>query len=147
MIETALVMKASHQVAKYLVSRTGNYEIALSFAMKAVWSVAKRVEASNERRVAKGNSSLVKTPNVKLYFAKAMSAVRKSAAYDFIFGVPTWIIRENEVESGLIINWAVSAETVKETEKAVQITFNVDRPKDHYESTRTIWVPKSVMAA
>ena len=149
MIETTLVMKASHKVAKRFVSRTNNYSIALSFAMKAVWSQAKRIEYRNACHPEK-----FVEPTIESYSDRIIAYFRAYSRASYIFGVPTWLISENAKhgEYKLISHSAVAVETIEETEKAVKLAFTIDQEAStkrnpEYHGIVELWVPKSVMAA
>lgn len=141
MIKTSLVMQASHQVAKRIYSSTNDYGIALSFAMKAVWSLAKDLEAHN----AKGKNFI--EPSVEVYYQHAIKKFRH--CFDrprFVFGIPAWIIFENLHGSDLknVIRHSTSAKQVRETEKAIKMAFSVE---DATKPVVEVWVPKSILAA
>lgn len=155
-MDAKMIMKAAHKVAKDIASYVGDYEIAYTFALRQAWDTAKRLNHRNARRVARGKeakpASVDFIANNVMNRCKAFNDAKQAEAdakAQFIFGVPTWIIRKNAgfLEAREVIDNTVSAETVAETEKAVQVKFNTYCKLDDYASTVTVWVPKSVLAA
>ena len=148
-------MEAAHKAAKEIESYVGDYQIAFTFALRQAWKTAANHEAVNARAIVNGKDA--KPATVDFYIkmiirhCDAYRAAKKAddeykVAHRSIFGVPVWFLREQHSTGARnIIEGAVSAETVKETEKAVQMQFSNVSPLDGFKDTVTIWVPKSVM--
>lgn len=119
------VTEVSHKVAKELVKKTGNYMIALKFAMKYVWGMVRK---GKMRIGAKTIARVVAT----------LSRPRVEANID---GVPMWIINKNlSVEEASAIQCGhPTTKIIKETEKALNIMFETDL------GNIFMWCPKSVM--
>lgn len=123
------MMKHAHQLAKMLVEKTGDYQIALSFALKEIW---RQVKKYNKKRFTKYS------------IATAYDLHRdKFTAQADVFGVPAWIIEKNlsRDEAYAVLNEVRSMEVVRETAKAQLVKFNTN-----YGNV-TMWTPKSVLVA
>lgn len=125
MEKQAKVMEVSHKVAKGLVKKTGNYMIALQFAMKYVWGMVRR---GKMRIGAKTIARIVAT----------LSAPRVEAN---INGVPMWIIEKNlsTEEASAVQCGHPTTKVVRETEKAINVMFITDF------GNIFMWCPKSVL--
>lgn len=119
------VMEVSHKVAKYLVKKTRDYRIALTFAMRYVWGMVRR----GKMRIGK------KTIERIVY---TLSTPRVTPNID---GVPMWIIEENlqDEEVSAIKCGSPVVKFLKETEKAVNVMFCTDF------GNIFMWCPKSVL--
>jgi len=127
------MMKYAHQLAKKLVERTKNYQIALSLALKEVW---RQVKLYNKKRFTKYSLATAYDRLVQ----PQMTGKNKEAD---VFGVPEWIIRKNlDVnEACAVINECDSMSVVRETEKAQLVKFSTNY------GYVTMWTPKSVLVA
>lgn len=125
MMRQQKVMEVSHKVAKELVKKTGNYMIALKFAMKYVWGMVRK---GKMRIGAKTIQRIIAT----------LSAPRVEANID---GVPMWIIEKNlqSEEVLAIVCGHPTTKVLKETEKAVNVMFTTDF------GNIFMWCPKSVL--
>lgn len=124
------MMRYAHQLAKLLVEQTGNYQIALSFALKEVW---RQVKLYDKKRFTKNS--------IMSAYVRLIQPRRNSSQN--IFGVPAWIINKNltNEEAYAVLNECDSMKVVRETEKAqlVEFSTNYGRVK--------MWTPKSVLVA
>lgn len=127
------MMRYAHQLAKKLVEKTKNYQMALSLALKEIWR------------------------QVKLYDKKRFTQYSIATAYDRITepqmsfkevesdvnGVPAWIIRKNlsNNEAYAVLNECDGMSVVRETEKAQLVEFVTNHGRI------TMWTPKSVLVA
>lgn len=126
------LMKSAHQIARIIVNQVGDYQIALSMAMKYMWQKAsygkKRMGAMAIEYAA--------------YYICTPKAERESIAeIDGMGFVPRWIAQNNlsHEEYIAVRDYKTSAYVVKETEKAVDICFNTDM------GSVWMWCPKSVI--
>ena len=125
-MKRSTMFRAAHKLAKSIVDKTENYRMAMSYALKLIWKMAKdyrvRVTDSNIRHMA---YELTHKPYTGPQYKD---------------GVPDWIIDQhfNEQESQAIWNNSFNSHVKKETEKAVLIQFDTD-----YGYLFT-WCPKSV---
>lgn len=125
------IMKSAHRVAKDLVARTGSYQIALSFALKAVYAYRKLTE---EERIQQG------AWNVETY-ARIMYAPTQVAS------VPAWFIKEKlHTLSEEVLFHLTKTTQLKETEKAIHVQFDTDNGRGYTDSFK-LWAPKSILVA
>jgi len=131
------IMQDAHIVAKMIANLCGNYQVAMSFALKFVYAYrAKRaaVKATGDK--------------VAMYSFKSLEA----AAYEeftpeSVNGVPTWAIRKDfsRCSADDILFYTIGFEVIKETEKAVQVKFDTVNPDENgYVDHHTTWVAKSI---
>ena len=126
-MKKATLMKSAHRLAKEIAPEFGNYSIALSFALKEVW---RQVKLYDKKRFGE----------VAIISAAARLTTPKKA--DNVFGVPTWILRENLDQDELYaVSLANQMEVRRETAKAELVAFDTDY------GFVTVWVPKSVLVA
>lgn len=127
------MMRYAHKLAKKLVKKTEDYQMALSLALKEIWR------------------------QVKLYDKKRFTKYSLETAYDRItqpqmsfkeqtadvYGVPAWIINKNlnNDEAYSVLNECENMNVVRETEKAKLVEFITS-----YGSIE-MWTPKSVIVA
>lgn len=132
-MKKSTMMKAAHEIAKHLVIRTGNYQIALSFALKYVWTKAK----AGKKRM--GDMAIMFAVDKLTRSEEERNSLTKVDGLGYI---PMWIAKKNldAFDITLIQTSMTTAEVVKETEKAVDVCFHTDRHVDVY-----MWVPKSVI--
>lgn len=119
------VMEVSHKVAKQLVKKTGDYMIALTYAMKYVWGMVRK----GKMRIG------VKTIQRIVY---TLSHPRVKPNID---GIPMWII-ENNLDDQEVSAIKVGSPVVKqlaETAKAIKVVFETDFGNIY------MWCPKSVL--
>lgn len=123
------LMKTAHRIAKEIVNFVGDYQIALSFAMKYVWNAAKH----GKKRF--GDLAMINAI-VKL-------TTPKKTAKESVDGVPAWIIRKNldQNEAYAVLNECEGSSVIRETEKAILVKFQT--PYGNVE----MWSPKSVLVA
>lgn len=126
-MKKTVMMRTAHRLARVIVAKTGNYQIALSFALKYVW---KRAKAG--KKVFGRNA---------MYFA--IENLTTSPAPKNVFGVPAWIIEKNlsQDEAYAVLNETNSTAVVRETEKAELVKFDTE-----YGYVQ-MWTPKSVLVA
>lgn len=120
-------MVSAHNVAKLIVTMVGDYQIAMSIALKFVYKCEKE-----------GNVLHVKD-------AARQAFVPKSVA-----GVPAWAIKKDfgRASADDILFFTVNFETIKETEKAIQISFDTKNPHENgYVDHHKAWVAKSILVA
>lgn len=124
------MMKYAHQLAKLLVEETGDYQIALSFALKEVW---RQVKLYDKKRFTKNS---IMSAYVRLRHPRRNNNQN-------VFGIPTWIIRKNltNEEAYAVLNECDSMKVVRETEKAQLVEFSTN-----YGLVK-MWTPKSVLVA
>lgn len=124
------MMKYAHQLAKLLVEQTGDYQIALSFALKEVW---RQVKLYDKKRFTKNS--------IMSAYVRLRQPRRNNTRN--VFGVPAWIIRKNltNEEAYAVLNECDSMKVVRETEKAQLVEFDTN-----YGRVR-MWTPKSVLVA
>lgn len=124
------MMRYAHELAKLLVAHTGDYQIALSFALKEVW---RQVKLYDKKRFTKNS--------IMSAYARLRQPRRKSVQN--IFGIPTWLIRKNltNAEAYAVLNECYNMKVVRETEKAQLVEFSTN-----YGRVR-MWTPKSVLVA
>lgn len=137
------IMRDAHQVAKVIVNNVGNYQIAMSFALKFVYAYRADQKAAHDARRAG-----------KRYVRKYVRDVVKSAFRHFepkmVAGVPVWAIYKDfpSYAAGDIVWFTTETKKVSETEKAVQIEFTTENPQMHgLVDSHITWVAKSIMAA
>jgi len=125
------MMKYAHKLAKMLVEKTGDYQIALSFALKEIW---RQVKKYNKKRFTKYS--------IATAYDRIVHRDKFTAQAD-VFGVPAWIIDKNlsRDEAYAVLNETSSMEVVRETAKAKLVKFDTN-----YGNV-TMWTPKSVLVA
>lgn len=122
-------MRSAHKIAKEIVDECGDYQIALSFALKEVWRQVKTYDKKRFGDVA------IMSAAFKLMTPKQ----DKNRNY---FGVPDWILSENlNNEEYSAMQYATSMSVERETLKAELVSFDTDF------GNITTWVPKSVLVA
>lgn len=128
------VMKNAHTVAHEIVRFVGDYQIALSIALKISYKYDNAQSESKNKRAA---------------WRKVGSVV--SFAYheltpDYVAGVPTWAIKNDfaSTYAGNILHDTFKTEITEETEKAVKIVFYLADQFGKYAHVGT-WVAKSIM--
>ena len=149
MADVKIVMQASHLVAKYFVARTGNYQIALSFALREVWAKAKRVDRRNARVTSRGDLDQVKELSAKQFAIEILGDYKIHRKFPkFVFGVPAWLIEKNRLGgyASSIEFDSVASQVLQETDKAFKIEFTIDDLARNYHDKLSVWVPKSVMS-
>lgn len=128
-MKKATLMKSAHKIAKEIVDEYGDYQIALSFALKEVWRQVKTYDKKRFGDVA------IMSAAFKLMTPKQ----DKNRNY---FGVPDWILSENlNNEEYSAMQYATSMSVERETLKAELVSFDTDF------GNITTWVPKSVLVA
>ena len=127
------MMRYAHQIAKRIVEKVGDYQIALSLALKEVW---RQIKLYNKKRFTKYS---LQTAADRLTQPQ-MSGYGKQAD---VYGVPAWIIRKNlnQSEAYAVMNETNSMSVVRETEKAQLVEFTTNH------GNVTMWTPKSVLVA
>lgn len=119
------LMKKAHEVAKKINSKVGNYQIALSLALKDLWKIKK----TYHKKVLN-----VYTVESAVKFLTGKSTPKNT------FGVPQWFINKNlPLEEQAALAEAYGAFTKRETAKAELINF--DTPYGYIN----VWVPKSIL--
>lgn len=124
------MMKAAHSIARESVDEVGDYQIALSIALKEVWRQAKLYGKKRFGDVA------VLTASQRLVTPKEDRNAN-------IYGVPTWIIKKNlsQDEASAVLSRTAGMSIVRETEKAQLVRFDTDF------GNVEMWTPKSVLVA
>lgn len=124
-MKQAKVMEVSHKVAKELVKKTGNYMIALKFAMKYVWGIVRKGKMRIGAKIIERIVSTLSRPRVE----------------PNTDGVPHWIIEKNlsQEEAYAVRCECYKTKVMKETEKAVNVMFCTN-----YGNV-FMWCPKSVL--
>lgn len=125
------MMRYAHELAKLLVAHTGDYQIALSFALKEVW---RQVKLYDKKRFTKNS--------IMSAYARLRQPRRNNNTQN-VFGVPAWLIRNNltNAEAYAVLNECYSMKVVRETEKAQLVEFSTNYGKIK------MWTPKSVLVA
>lgn len=124
------MMRYAHQLAKLLVEQTGDYQIALSFALKEVW---RQVKLYDKKRFTKNS--------IMSAYVRLRQPRRKSVQN--IYGVPAWIINKNltNEEAYAVLNECEGMTVIRETEKAQLVKFATPY------GFVSMWTPKSVLVA
>jgi len=133
MMSRKMIMINAHRIAKLIVKEIGDYEIALSLALKNVWHA---IKTWNKKRFTKESltsaAHYLTTPNY----------VRKNIkiATSYYEGIPLWIMENNllPTQFQILMSNAVSPKISKETEKAIDFEFDTD------SGIIYMWCPKSV---
>lgn len=133
MMSRKMIMTNAHRIAKLIVREIGDYEIALSLALKNVWHA---IKTWNKKRFTKESlasaAHYLTTPNY----------VRRNIkiATSYYEGIPLWIMENNLTPSeySALMCDGVEPKIVKETEKAVDFEFITDFGVIY------MWCPKSV---
>lgn len=125
MKKSTMFIKA-HKIAKRINEKVGNYMIAFSIALKAVWKLIKE----GRKRI----------PESTINYTTYDLTHKEYTGPRYICGVPDWILSENfdEADNRAVRSFAYDAKIKRETEKAVLIQFITD-----FGSLFT-WCPKSV---
>ncbi|MEK0384972.1 hypothetical protein [Lacticaseibacillus paracasei] len=124
------MMKAAHAIAREIVNEVGDYQIALSIALKEVWRQAKMY---GKKRFG----------DVSVLTASQRLVTLKKDRNANIYGVPAWIIKKNlsQDEVSAVLTCTAGISIVRETEKAQLVRFDTDFGKIE------MWTPKSVLVA
>lgn len=123
------IMISAHNVADMINNLVGDYQIAMSIALKFVYAYR--------------NSDTREYGDVE-------SAAYHEFMPESVAGVPAWAIKHDFVASSAddILFYTTNSTITKETEKAIQIEFETVNPdEDGYVDHHTTWVAKSIMAA
>ncbi|QAR22358.1 hypothetical protein [Limosilactobacillus fermentum] len=124
------MMIQAHKLASKLVAKTGNYAIALKFALKKIWAMAK---AGRKRMSESAFKSAIYDLTHKPYNGPAFFWCGK-------MGIPEWLMAKNLNQSenqGAHLAYSIYAK--RETTKAVLIEFETEF------GNITMWAPKSVV--
>ncbi|MEK1411294.1 hypothetical protein HCZ18_08090 [Limosilactobacillus fermentum] len=124
------MMIQAHKLAKKLVTKTGNYAIALKFALKKIWAM---VKAGRKRMSESALKGAIYDLTHKPYNGPAFFWFGK-------MGIPEWLMAKNLNQSenqGAHLAYSIYAK--RETTKAVLINFTTDF------GNITMWAPKSVV--
>lgn len=124
------MMIQAHKMAKKLIEKTDNYMIALKFALKQIWAMAK---AGRKRMSESAFKGAIYDLTHKPYNGPAFFWFGK-------MGIPEWLMAKNLNQSenqGAHLAYSVYAS--RETAKAVLVNFDTDFGKI------TMWAPKSVV--
>lgn len=124
------MMKAAHAIAKEIVEEVGDYQIALSIALKEVW---RQVKLYGKKRFG----------DVAVLTASQRLVTPKQDRNANIYGVPVWIIKKNlsQDEASAVLARTAGISIVRETEKAQLVRFDTDF------GNVEMWTPKSVLVA
>ncbi|WP_434716693.1 hypothetical protein [Lacticaseibacillus paracasei] len=124
------MMKAAHAIAKEIVEEVGDYQIALSIALKEVW---RQVKLYGKKRFG----------DVAVLTASQRLVTPKQDRNANIYGVPAWIIKKNlsQDEASAVLSRTAGISIVRETEKAQLVRFDTDF------GNVEMWTPKSVLVA
>lgn len=130
------IMRYAHQLAKKLVEKTENYQIALSMALKEIW---RQVKTYNKKRFTKYS---IATAYDRIGNSNYHKMISSNISND-VYGVPSWIIEKNlnNNEAYAVLNECDAMTVVRETEKAQLVEFVTNHGKI------SMWTPKSVLAA
>lgn len=134
------IMHDAHMVAKFIVNAVGDYQIAMSLALKFVYKFRA------EKKAAKDAHDAVKLTQL----GEIWTAAPRAFEPEFVAGVPAWAIKKDFSQAGAqdVLFFTVETKIVKKTEKAVQVEFSTKNPKEHgFIDHPTTWVAKSIMAA
>lgn len=124
------MMVKAHKMAKKLVEKTGNYMIALKFALKQIWAM---VKAGRKRMSESAFNHAIYELTHKPYEGPKFFWSGKQ-------GVPEWLMQKNLSQAEYDgAHQAYSVYASRETAKAVLINFDTDFGKI------TMWAPKSVV--
>lgn len=126
------MMVSAHKIAKQIVKFVGDYMVALSLALKEVW---RQVKTYNKKRFG---AEAIYSAAARLTYPKVEA--KKDQNVD---GVPAWIIRKNlsQNEAYAVLNECSGSTVIRETEKAVLVSFDTEYGKIE------MWSPKSVLVA
>lgn len=124
------LMTAAHKLASKLVAKTGNYAIALKFALKQIWAMVK----NGRKRMSESSfNHAVYELTHKPYNGPKFFWSGKQ-------GVPEWLMKKNLSQAEYDgAHQAYSVYASRETAKAVLVNFDTDFGKI------TMWAPKSVV--
>lgn len=124
------LMTAAHKLAQKLVVKTDNYMIALKFALKQIWAMAK---AGRKRMSESAFNHAIYELTHKPYNGPAFFWSGKQ-------GVPEWLMKKNLSQAEYDgAHQAYSVYASRKTAKAVLVNFDTDFGKI------TMWAPKSVV--
>lgn len=128
------MMRYAHKLAKKLVEKTEDYQMALSLALKEIW---RQVKLYDKKRFTKYSLA-----TAFLRLTEPQFSFKEEAASD-VFGVPAWIINKNlsSDQSYAVLNECDNMSVVRETEKAQLVEFSTN-----YGNVE-MWTPKSVLVA
>lgn len=139
-VRRSALMQDAHKVAKLIANLVGNYSIALSFALKFVNAYNKEIDE------ARATKDMIKLGSMKQLEGAALDEFAPKS----VAGVPAWALKKDFSKTGTtdILFFTIKAETIQETEKAVQISFDTKNPHengfiDHHKA----WVAKSILVA
>jgi len=131
-------MRDAHRVAKLIANLVGDYQIALSIALKFVY------QYNAERKAVAATKD-----TVKIYTFKSLDSAAKAAFEPkHVANVPAWAIKKDFLPSSAfdILFYTINFETIKETEKAFQLKIYTKNPVENgYIDHHTTWVAKSIM--
>lgn len=123
------IMISAHTIADMISNLVGDYQIAMSIALKFVYAC---------RKSGKSGDRAIELAAYNAFMPESVA------------GVPAWAIKHDFVPSSAddILFYTINSEITKETEKAVQVDFETVNPdEDGYVDHHTTWVAKSIMAA
>lgn len=135
-MEKANIMKTAHEIAKAILVRVKEYSIALSFALKLVWSdlskvwTPKAIQDFLDSCRETFNAGIDRSNNVETVDGDFENAE-----------IPAWIISKNlTFEQQSAVKESYSRTIKRETAKAVLFAF------DTAYGIVELWTPKSVLA-
>ena len=124
------MMIQAHKMAKKLVAKTGNYMIALKFALKQIWAM---VKAGRKRMSESAFKGAIYDLTHKPYNGPAFFWFGK-------MGIPEWLMAKNlnQAENqGAHLAYSIHAK--RETAKALLVEFETEF------GNIDMWAPKSVV--
>ena len=124
------MMIQAHKMAKKLVAKTGNYMIALKFALKQIWTM---VKAGRKRMSESAFKGAIYDLTHKPYNGPAFFWFGK-------MGIPEWLMAKNlnQAENqGAHLAYSIHAK--RETAKALLVEFETEF------GNIDMWAPKSVV--
>lgn len=131
------IMQDAHVVAKMIANLAGDYQVAMSFALKFVYAY-------------RANRAAVKATGDKMAmycFKSLVSAAREEFTPESVNGVPAWAIKKDFIGASAddILFYTISFEVLQETDKAYQVKFDTVNPDESgYVDHHTTWVAKSI---
>jgi len=135
-MEKANIMKTAHKIAKAFLLRVKDYSIALSFALKLVWSdltkvwTPKAIQDFLDDCRETFNAGIDRSNNVETVDGDFENAE-----------IPAWLISKNlTFEQQSAVKESYSRTIKRETAKAVLFAF------DTVYGIVELWTPKSVLA-
>lgn len=126
------IFKTAHKIAKEIVREVGDYQIALSIALKEIY---RQIKLYNKKRFGQE----------AVYNAIYRLTTSKEERYiinNYTSGIPNWFLTQNlSSQEYYAVQMAGPGDVyqVKETEKAVRLCFIAEG-----YGTATLWVPKSL---